>query len=162
MKLATVFRRILCLALVAVLLSLTAAPAFAAGKSSPEGSYVVTASRLNVHGSAGYGNVIARLKKGTVVTYSNTRKGWWYVRYSNGSGYVDSKYLAPVSTGTSARYAPTVNLRVRAKASIDGFVIGKIRKGLKVKVLRQSGSWAYIDYKGNRGWVSAKYLKRVK
>ena len=164
MKTGKMLKRVLCLVLIVVTLAISVIPAFAAGG---KGSYVVTASRLNVHSSASLGGVKAKLKKGAVVTYKSSKNGWWYVSYGGGSGYVDKRYLRPVgsSIGTktpASRYVTTANLRVRSRASIKGVVLGKLKKGKKVQVLGQSGSWARISYKGKTGWVSTKYLKKAK
>ena len=154
------FRRAFSLALVLMLLVITGAPAFAASKSSPSGSYVVTASRLNVHSTPSLGNVTRKLKRGAVVTYVRSKNGWWYVKFSGGSGYVDKTYLKSMGS-TTATYKTTCNLYVRYSASATSTAIGKLKKGTKVSVVRQKGSWSYISYKGRTGWVASKYLKKA-
>lgn len=160
MKLTCVLKRMICALVVATLLAAACLPAYAAGSGS--GSYTVTASRLNVHSGASLGGVKTKLVKGTVVTYRYSKNGWWNVKYDGGSGFVDPAYLSSVAASSaSTKYAVTANLRVRSKASTSGLVLGKLKKGLKVTLVKQSGSWAYISYKGKTGWVSAKYLKKV-
>ena len=117
------FRRAFSLALVLMLLVITGAPAFAASKSSPSGSYVVTASRLNVHSTPSLGNVTRKLKRGAVVTYVRSKNGWWYVKFSGGSGYVDKTYLKSMGS-TTATYKTTCNLYVRYSASATSTAIG--------------------------------------
>ena len=48
-------------------------------------------------------------------------------------------------------------LRLRL-APENGEVIGKIPKGASVTVLK-SGDWPYVEYQGQRGYVSGQYLR---
>lgn len=158
MKPVKSFRRALCAMLIAATLLMSAVPAFAAS-ATQNGSYVVTASRLNVHSTASRFNVIGKLKRGTVVVYKSSKNGWWYVKYDGGEGYVDKNYLSTATSDT--KYSTTANLRVRSKASTTGAVLGKLKKGTKVTVLKKSGTWAQIGYNGRTGWVATKYLKKA-
>lgn len=161
MKHGGMMKRILCMALLAVLLTMTAAPALASGKK-PSGAYVVTTvekkDRLYVRSSPG-GSVKAKLTRGSVVVYSSTKNGWWKVKYRSGSGYVDKRYLTSVLSLPSAKYKPVDNLYVHSKPNGKGSVIGKLKTKAKVYIVKQKGEWVCISYKGHTGWVSAKYLK---
>ena len=165
MKLAKMIRRMLCLAMVAALILCTAAPALAASAKNPHGAYVVATSgrsRLRVRSSAN-GAVVDHLSRGTIVVYRYSKKGWWYVDYRGGSGYVDRHYLWSVENSTSkAKYAPVDNLWVHTKANVDSWCYGKLKAGKQVTIEKQSGTWVLINYKGHTGWVSSKYLRRVK
>ena len=94
MKISRTIRRMLCVAMIAALLLITAAPALAASNKNPHGAYVVATSnsynRLRVRSSAG-GAVKGYLKRGDIVLYRSSKNGWWYVSYRNGSGYVDRR-----------------------------------------------------------------------
>ena len=163
MKQISVFKRALCAALVVLMLTMTALPAMAASKK-PSGAYVVTTlqkkDRLYVHSSP-WGDVKAKLKKGTVVVYKSTKKGWWKIAYRSGTGYVDGRYLTSVASLGSTKYVSVDNLRVRAKPKANAVVLGKLKPKMKVTIVGQKGSWVQINYKGYTGWVSAKYLRKA-
>lgn len=163
MKRVNVGKRIICLALIAMLLVLTAAPALAASAANPHGSYVVATSgwsRLRLHSSPG-GPVAAYLPRGTVVSYRGQKNGWWYVNYRYGSGYVDRTWLWSVDNNPKAKYCPVDNLWVRLKPQSSSIRLGKLKVGKKVTIEDQSGTWVKINYKGYTGWVPGKYLFRV-
>ena len=154
------FKRILCMAIVAMLLVLTAAPAMAA--SSKNGAYVVSTSskhdRLRVYNSEG--TMIGKLRRGTVVVYKGHKGGWWKVQFRGGTGYLDKNYLLSVDLGlSSVKYTPVDNLWVRSKPKTNAYKMGKLKAGKKVTIERQKNGWVQINYKGYLGWVPAIYLK---
>ena len=168
MKGTGMLKRALCMAMVVMLLALTAAPALASKK--PSGAYVVTTAnsknRLRVHSTPG-GSVKKYLTLGTVVQYKSAKSGWWKVKYRKNkseldTGYVDRHYLTSVSKLSAAKYTPVDNLWVRTKAKSSAAKIGKLKAGKKVSIIKQKGSWVCIYFKGYSGWVPAVYLKRVK
>lgn len=167
MKTAKALLRAFAIALICVILTGTAALA-------ASGSYYCNGNRVNVRSgpSSAYSSQY-KLMKGDVVTYVSQSNGWYKVTYYNKrkntseKGYVYRKYLTSVSSGSSSSsgstYKTTANLRVRSQASTQkGYVKTKLKKGTKVKVLKQKGSWVYISYSKGNGWVSAKYLKKAK
>ncbi|WKB36312.1 SH3 domain-containing protein [Terrilactibacillus sp. S3-3] len=54
------------------------------------------------------------------------------------------------------------SLHIRNKASLKGKIIGYVKKGKKVQVLKTEKKWTYIKYGSTKGWVSAKYLSMPK
>ena len=180
MKMRVAMKRALTLAMVLALLTgiFGTIGALAAG-----GSYYCTGDRVNLREgpSSSYASK-AKLKKGDVVTYVSSSNGWYKVHFYKRStnttitGYVYRKYLSSMSTGFSKAgsksgtfasvgnvYKTRVNLRVRSKPSVSkGYVKTKLKAGTKVTVMKQEKSWVYVAYKGGSGWVSAKYLKKVK
>lgn len=166
MKVTVAVRRALCLVLAMIML-LGVCPAMAK-TTTPKGAYVVNASNVYMRSgpSSAYA-VMGRLKKGTVVYYKARSNNWYRVSWNPGNdkvytGYVYKRYLTSVgSYSTTTKYATTVNLRVRSAASATAPVLGKLKKGLKVTVIKTKKSWAYISYKGRYGWVSSKYLRKA-
>ena len=174
MNFAKVLKRWIGLALVVALLA--SLPLVAQATSN----YYCTANRVNLReGPSSSYKSLAKLNKGAVVTYLSKSNGWYKVKYYKKSsnkvvtGYVYRKYLSAItpsvktgkksSISVSNVYKTTVNLRVRSKPSVEkGYVRTKLKAGTKVAVIKQSRSWVYVTYKGGSGWVSAKYLKKVK
>lgn len=156
-------KRIVSLVLIALLVILAAAPAFAS--SRPSGAYIVATSKhskLNLRNGPGLGySVQVKLPRGAIVVYQSTEKGWWKVQYAGGEGYVDKRYLWSVDKSPWAQYTSVDNLYVRARPSVLSFAYGKLRPGRKVSILGQKGTWSFISYKGYTGWVASKYLFRV-
>lgn len=165
MKGKRIIRRLLCLALAAMLLAMAGMPAVAAGKVSGRAFIVATSkgSHLNLREGPGLGyGVQAKLPRGTVVVYEATKYGWWKVSTAEGIGYVDKRYLWPAEFSPAAKYSSVDNLYVRTGPSVYHFAYGKLRPGRLVTIEKQDGSWSYINYKGYTGWVASKYLIRVK
>lgn len=161
MRITNSVKRALCLMLIAAVLVLTAAPAFAASKAS--GAYVVTntnGERLIVHDSP-WGSEVTRLKPGTVVVYKSKKSGWWKVEYNGGSGYVDPRYLTSVTSLSYAKYRSVKTLPVYSKAKSSSTYLGKLKTSMKVSITKKSGSWVCVTRNGYSGWVLAKYLRRV-
>ena len=166
--------KLICLVLVAMLLVATALPALAASKERPKGAYVVEITqprdRLRVHETpeGGEDNVVDYLEDGTVVVYQSTEEGWWYVlyRYAENDirgGYVFRDYLKSVLDDKGSKYTGTDNLYVRSEPVIsDEYIIGKLKRGVEATIIDQDGTWCKIKYGKKTGWVSAKYLVRVK
>lgn len=160
MKPIRFMKRMVCLLL--VLASFALPTALAAS-----GSYYVNVSSLNVRTgpSSGY-STKKKLHKGDVVTYSKQENGWWYVRYSGGSGWVYRKYLSKVNSSSKvtsgSKYKTTGEMNLRSRASLtESSVIGKVKKGATVTVKKTSHGWAYITYNGKSGWIAASYLKKA-
>ena len=156
--------RLICLVMVALLVSLTAMPAMAA--KNPSGAYIVATSKgsnLNMRSGPGilYG-VTAKLPRGAIVVYQSSSKGWWKVMYCGGEGYVDPTYLWSVDRSPAAQYSSVDNLYVRAQPSVFSFAYGKLRPGRLVTIVRQKGTWSLINYRGYTGWAASKYLFRVR
>lgn len=49
-------------------------------------------------------------------------------------------------------------LNLRAEPSASAEDLGVFTDGTEVDVLAMQGGWAYVDFKGNRGWVNADYV----
>jgi len=50
------------------------------------------------------------------------------------------------------------NLNVRTSPDLSAEILTKLSKGVKVKVLNESGDWYNIDYNGTTGWVYGQYI----
>ena len=163
MKMSGWLRRISCVALIVCLLA-TALPAFAVGQSSTLAKkgdwYVVNCSKLNVRTGPGTEYSVKKLlKRGTWVSYQSKSNGWWKVRYSGGTGYVDKQFLARSPQTSVGTYTTTRKVVIRATPKSSGKRLGTYAKGKSVRILALNGDWGRVAYKGNTGWVALKYLK---
>lgn len=68
-------------------------------------------------------------------------------------------YTQDVNAASKTATVDTSILNVRQSSSTSSPIVGKLTKGNKVSVLNVKGSWAEIDYKGAKRYVSSAYLK---
>lgn len=155
MRSVKMMRRTLGWVLVLSCLLMSFGSALASGKS-----YYVNTDKLYVRSGPGTGySKVATLKRGAAVTKYGHSGGWYKVKFSGGSGYVYKTYLSTVKS-SSGSYRTTTSVRMRSKASASSNLVKTLKKGVKVSLIRQSGSWSYVSYGSKKGWVSTKYLKR--
>lgn len=157
-----------------LLVALVAASVMPASAYTSKKAYYVKAldgrDRLNVHSTPSINNVIDHLDEGTVVMYQYSDKGWWYVEWwkdngTFGKGYVDGAFLTAVDEG-EAKFTCVDNLYVHSQSDIvpgecSKYHIDQLMKGDKVTVLKQDGTWSYVEYSGKKGWVSSIYLVKA-
>lgn len=166
--------KLVCTALLIMLIAASVMPAMAG--SWNKSYYVETQEpheRLNVHSTPdiGPGNIIDRLDDGVVVQYLSSEKGWWFVQYwicsdTFGYGYVDSDYLVSVAKNKTVKFTCVDNLYLHSQCDIGwgecaAYHIGQIPKGGKFTVLKENGSWVYVQYGETKGWVATKYLVKA-
>lgn len=133
------------------------------------GAYATANGAVNVRRGPGTGfSVMAYLHAGEVVPILgiSTDGGWWYIKSSNGEGWVAASTVTasntdnvPVQTsGPTATATGAVN--VRSGAGLNAPVLGQLRKGEQVTVLGRNadGSWLEIRWAWGTGWVSASYI----
>ena len=88
------------------------------------GTYVVTASTLNVRSGPGTGySIIGTLSYGTVVNVTEASGGWSHIS-SPKTGWVSSTYLQAAATGTSCRWAGIRDASFEYWARAQGFSDG--------------------------------------
>ena len=68
----------------------------------------------------------------------------------------------PIEVDAATTYVTaTASVNVRTGSSTKYRVVGKLKKGNKVKVLSTRSGWYKVQYSGNKaGWSSSKYLKK--
>lgn len=153
----------------------------------------VTASSLNVRTGAGTsyaqlksGSTKVALKKGTSVTISSEKSGWYYIsfKYNNKTlkGYVLKDYIkVSSSTSTSSSTATkfkvpattrsVLNVRKSASATAAQLTVSgkkvKLSKGQKITILNEkvvkNEKWYYVSFtyskKTRYGWVHGDHVK---
>ena len=166
-RVSVIFRTLLCVVLLGALLGATAMPALAVVPSSstiaPAGGtvYIVNCSALNLRSNASVTSSVYRtLARGTQVTYLGNSNGWWRVNTPYGIGWVDKKYLAPLSTNASTgTYTVTVEkLNVRAYPRLTAKRVTTLTKGQTLSISELNGAWGYSPTV--QGWVALAYLRR--
>ena len=115
----------------------------------------------------------------------------WFNIYSNWDPYANTKNIkiavATEDTGYQMDDGTTVNMgdsvieslkendkigwvftdtkdicNVRAKASADAELLGKVDIGVKLKKLGTSGDWTKVKFQGKTGYIKSNLLKKVK
>ncbi|MBO5896377.1 MAG: SH3 domain-containing protein [Clostridia bacterium] len=134
---------------------------------SSYGRYVKAGGGLNMRAlPSTYAAKVSNIPNGgyvTVIGKSPYYSDWVYVSYGGYNGWVNANYLVT--------YQPTVSYggyyaTVRAGGGLNirnspgGSKIGNVPNGATVYIhyFNDAGTWAYINYGGYYGWVSASYL----
>jgi uncharacterized protein (TIGR02594 family) len=135
-------------------------------------NYKVTADSLNMRSEPSLnGDRIAILRKNQVIPSGEVRtdreepgtRQWMKVEIpSFPVGWASMKFLAPTEEPVDKNEYLVIAaaLNVRSKPSIEGEVIGFLRKGEKIGAGQKSsdGRWMEINHNGLSGWSSLKYL----
>ncbi len=119
----------------------------------------------------------ATLKPGIQVTVlATSSNGWAYVQLNGQRGFCR---LASLKEGVAEDYAfPTADpsstgqsgvagvvsaeiLMVYKTPSADGTLLGSLKQGQSVKVLKWNGEWAYIELNGHYGYCQISGLSRA-
>lgn len=158
--------------LVVVMLSFAATSALA---KDYKGAFYVNyldGDNLNVRGNASSGDVEYQIKAGTVVQSLDNKDGWLKVRWWHGKddlreGYVKASFLSSIDSDKDAVFKVVCSVYVHSTSKIKFgecalYHTGdKLKKGQRVMVLEQDGTWARVLYDGGSGWIPSIYLKRV-
>jgi len=154
-----------CIILAAVFLP----PAGARAESITTGTIVGEEVALRKTPSSG-GKLLTRLDEGTIVKIleTNVNSEWYHVEAGSRTGYVNRMYVNIDASLDSYRldYTGTIvncetDVNVRTKASARSKKLGVALKGETFTVTQAycSGAWHEIDYNGETGYISAKYVE---
>ncbi|MDZ5471909.1 N-acetylmuramoyl-L-alanine amidase [Bacillus sp. 31A1R] len=145
--------RLICFILVFTLFT----PTF--GQKTAEAASVgwkVNADVLNVREKPGTKyKIVGKLKKNQTVTLQERKGSWSKVTYGKKTAWVASKYITYKAW---SGYVSASTLNVRKSPTTKSSVVSKLKKGTKVKIVAQQGSWLQISYKNTKGWVSSTYV----
>lgn len=72
-----------------------------------------------------------------------------------------SRSLSPADLREKYEVISTTRLNVRSKPDAKSSVIGSLYPNDVIDVLSITDSWAKIEYKGRKAYVSSKYIKKV-
>ncbi len=85
---------------------------------------------------------------------NGTTCGW--INRAGTVALVARRPLAPPSQ--QCDIATTGNLKLRATPSMAGAVIDYVPRGAALKPIEWNGHWVNVEYQGEAGWVSARYV----
>jgi uncharacterized protein YgiM (DUF1202 family) len=115
------------------------------------------------------GSPLGRIAPGTQYAVVGEQNGWYAISYGGQTGWVSARYVR-VSNTTSApadqsAQPPTgrvavmaAELNVRAEASASGAKIGIAPQGSAYTIIGEADGWYQIDFGGQPGWVSGRYV----
>ena len=136
---------------------------------------VVKSATLPVYASASTSSKkLGTLKAGQAVTVHAYTADWAYISLSGKYGFCALKGLQkktggaaeetpenPFDPGTAVPATVTASsVTVYQSASSSAKKLGTLKKGAEVKLLKVSGSWAYIELNGNYGYCAASALTK--
>lgn len=143
-----------------------------------------TTDNLNVRSSAifsGTTNVLGKVNKGHVFNVYEIGADYYKVDYNGRYAYIYKTYVEdvnatqpeppvveppsndskPLPSTTTIGIATVNDLNIRAQATVDSAVVGKINRDTKVDVLSIKGGWVEVSYNGTVGYISKTYLRLV-
>ena len=141
----------------------SAAAASAAGSS---GQSVKVLKGMNFRATPGMdGRIMGGVPAGTTVQYLGSSNGWDKVVYNGTTGWIASGRIASsgsaasasANTSASASGSPVkvlYGMNFRAKAGMDGRIMGTIPAGTTVQYLGSSNGWDKVVYNGVTGWIA--------
>lgn len=147
---------------------------------------IVTGNVVNIREGKGTDtNTIGKARKGDKLNALEVSGEWYKVELSNGKvGYIHKDYLKTADakidsaketdkkTGAEAEkvtnnketigivVTKSGNLNVRASSAKDAEVVGQVKKGDQVRLLKKTGDWYQIELAdGTVGYVNHGYIK---
>ena len=121
------------------------------------------------------GDIITSFQPGTAVTVLKKGRGWYYVSVGGEKGYMGSQYLSAsaqeatrpwAAPHTGSFQAKLVNpnggriVNFRQGAGLNARIICAYPVGTLVTVLEEGSNWCKVEIDGQKGYVSAYFLKR--
>lgn len=97
-----------------------------------------------------------------IVTSNNG--SWAYAQYNGVTGWVNTAYITKKpseteqTTGVYTTYRVTTYLNIRKTANVSAGVLGTVPANAEFNVISNDNLWAYVEYKGVKGWVNAAYI----
>lgn len=111
--------------------------------------------------------MIGTVNKGVKLKKIGTKGDWTKVKFQGQTGYIKTEFLKDVSSKSSDS-SDTVMVKtkdicnVRAKASADAELLGRVDIGVKLEKLGTSGEWTKVKFQGKKGYIKSNLLKTVK
>ncbi|CAM3819574.1 N-acetylmuramoyl-L-alanine amidase [Mesobacillus zeae] len=136
-------------------------PLFFVNSGSAAGLITLTASSVNIREGPGlHYPVLEKAIEGKEYSAIEQEKGWIKIRLdSNKTGWVSSEYTERADDSAFQQaIVDADSLRVREGPGTAFAVIGSIRKGQAVSIVKHNEKWAKISSGRFEGWVSKEFL----
>lgn len=113
-------------------------------------------------------SIVGTYDKGTKMTVTGAKGGWYAVKYNGKTGYVRYDYMSisvtPKSTDSSSKttYTGVINgtdVRMRKGPSTSYSIVGTYDKGTKMTITGSQKGWYKVSYNGKTGYVSSDYMR---
>ncbi|MFJ5621718.1 SH3 domain-containing protein [Peribacillus loiseleuriae] len=107
------------------------------------------------------------INNGTEISILDRENNWIHFKNDTLSGWISADFIQTgvaknnetnVQTVKATGMALTNNLNVRASASKDGRVIGKLKKDATLSFEDIRGEWGKITFHGESGWVNTSFI----
>ena len=148
------------------------------GVPSGESGYVTSQNGKGVRlrsspSAANSGNVIGLYNVGTKLTVLQRGVGWHYIQIGSQTGFMMSKFIViggspapvppidPIPDTHYTAYVTSQNgkgVRMRTGPSTSYSTMGTYPVGTKVTVLKNLGSWSYIQIASKTGYMMSQFL----
>nr|WP_300146253.1 SH3 domain-containing protein [Propionicimonas sp.] len=156
------------LAWVAITASLVAASVLAPTSAAAATTTWTASTSVNIRAGASTSKtILGQLQAGqTVVAAGKVSGDWLPITWDNAKAYVWAEYLdqdktaaSVVFSGPAGRRTATVNVNVRATASLDADITAILTKGTAVPVTGlSSGVFAQVTVDGRTQWIHSSFL----
>ncbi len=102
---------------------------------------------------------LTQLNKGDTVVVIGRNYSWYKIRLPQKAAcYINKRYVEREENNLGVVTGGRVNLR--ARPSLTSTVIGKLKKGTLIRILKEVGDWYRIEpMKGIYGWVKVDFVK---
>lgn len=141
-----------------ILLSILVSTAFSKQESFP---FLVEVNKDNVNLRAGQNTNFERLcqlKQGDQLVVVDKAYSWYKVRLpQTAKSYVSVQYVKLIDANSGEVTAKEVN--VRAGPAVERTVIGKLKLGEKLRIIKQEGEWYKIEPLWDSfGWITEEFV----
>ncbi|WP_110927053.1 SH3 domain-containing protein [Bacillus massiliglaciei] len=134
----------------------------------PSKTAKISADSVRVYDGPGENfHVIGAIYSGTAVNVTETNKNWIHIESAGFEGWIPASSASlseTVNTGKEKKAEQSgiitgSRVNVRAEASTDANVLGKLDLQTPVSIYSIKNGWAEIDYHGRHGWVSEEFVE---
>ncbi len=103
--------------------------------------------------------IVKRLKQGESYSVIKKQDDWIKIRLNNDKkAWVASWLVSEINSTENEGRVTSEKLRVRSGPSTSDEVLGSLKKGEQVKIVKQDGEWLQISFKEQKGWVHHSYI----
>jgi N-acetylmuramoyl-L-alanine amidase len=120
----------------------------------------ITVNHLNVREGPGFHyKVIKHVNKGETYAVIEEKNDWLQLQLNaKEAGWISLQYASKAANTIETAVSVVDHLRVRTGPGTKYAVIGYLKQGQAVEVLKKTKDWAKVHSSGLSGWVFANYL----